>query len=76
MSDGMPHIGKNIRTLRAHRGLSQQQLADKTGLTRQTIFTIEHGGGTTTKTLNAIASALGVSSEKLVSKNLISIDGD
>lgn len=37
-------INNNIRTLRFHAGeMTQQQLADKVGVTRQTIVTIEKG---------------------------------
>ena len=37
-------ISNNIRTLRFHNDeMTQQQLADKTGVTRQTIVAIESG---------------------------------
>jgi putative transcriptional regulator len=38
------HINNNIRTLRFHHNeMTQQELADKTGVTRQTIVAIESG---------------------------------
>lgn len=38
------NIGNNIRTLRFHANeMTQQELADKTGVTRQTIVAIEQG---------------------------------
>ncbi|KRF34595.1 XRE family transcriptional regulator [Paenibacillus sp. Soil787] len=41
---GKGHISNNIRTLRFnHDEMTQQQLADKVGVTRQTIVAIEKG---------------------------------
>ncbi|MGO4275924.1 helix-turn-helix transcriptional regulator [Paenibacillus sp. TAF58] len=41
---GKGHISNNIRTLRFnHDEMTQQQLADKAGVTRQTIVAIEKG---------------------------------
>jgi putative transcriptional regulator len=41
---GKCHIGNNIRVLRFHANeMTQQELADKTGVTRQTIVAIEQG---------------------------------
>jgi len=37
----MAGISNRIRDLRAHRGMTQQQLADLIGLTRQTVVAIE-----------------------------------
>ena len=38
------HISNNIRKLRFnHNEMTQQELADKTGVTRQTIVAIENG---------------------------------
>jgi len=39
---GKSHIGNNIRKLRfAHNEMTQQQLAEKVGVTRQTIIAME-----------------------------------
>lgn len=55
-------VGKNIRFWRKQRGMTQAQLADKVGLTRQQVYRIEAGiQGTTMARLDAIAEALGVS---------------
>jgi putative transcriptional regulator len=41
---GKCRINNNIRTLRFHHNeMTQQELADKTGVTRQTIVAIENG---------------------------------
>ncbi|MCY9666227.1 helix-turn-helix transcriptional regulator [Paenibacillus alginolyticus] len=41
---GKAHISNNIRALRFnHNEMTQQQLADKAGVTRQTIVAIEKG---------------------------------
>ena len=39
----MRDIGKNIRALRARRGLSQDQLAEALHVTRQTVSNYETG---------------------------------
>lgn len=40
---GKPQISNNIRKLRFHHDeMTQQELADKTGVTRQTIIAIEN----------------------------------
>lgn len=41
---GKCHINNNIRTFRFHNNeITQQELADKVGVTRQTIVAIENG---------------------------------
>ena len=37
----MPGLRKSVRELRAERGMTQQDLADKIGVTRQTVIAIE-----------------------------------
>lgn len=37
----MPGLSNKLRELRALQGMTQQQLADKIGLTRQTVIAIE-----------------------------------
>ncbi len=56
-------MGYRIREIREMKGMSQSELAEKTGITRATIWRLETGAEetTTTKTLLKIAEALGVS---------------
>jgi ribosome-binding protein aMBF1 (putative translation factor) len=44
---------------RESAGLSQQKLADKSGVPKTTIARIEHGNNTSIETLSKLASALG-----------------
>ena len=37
----MPGLRNSVRELRAERGMTQQDLADKIGVTRQTVIAIE-----------------------------------
>ena len=55
-------IGRNLRECRAAARLSQEQAAEKLGVTRQTIYRLESDEDDTanTKTLKALADALGV----------------
>ena len=53
-------IGERIALLRMARGLSQQQLAEKTGLAQQNIARVENGKySSRLDTLAVIAEALG-----------------
>lgn len=55
-----------IRELREHAGLTQTELAERSGVSRATVNRIENGKEeTSTKTLEKIASALGVCVEEL-----------
>ena len=56
-------MGEKIRELREKAKLSQEELAERSGLSRVTISFIETGKleSVTTKTLKQIAEALGVS---------------
>jgi len=56
-------LGEKIRALREKKKMSQEELAEKSGISRQTISSIESGKSlsVTTSTLEAIAKALGVS---------------
>ena len=56
----MRDIGKNIRTLRTRRGLSQDQLAEALHVTRQTVSNYETGRSRPdVEMLTALAEALG-----------------
>ncbi len=37
-------LGENIQTIRKHRGMKQQELADKIGINMQSLSKIERGG--------------------------------
>jgi transcriptional regulator with XRE-family HTH domain len=54
-----------IRNLRLRRGMSQEALAERTGLTNVTISHIETGRTPRPSTVVKIAEALGVSPEDL-----------
>ena len=56
-------MGEKIRDIREAAKISQDELAERSGVSRQTISAIETGRATsvTTGTLEAIAKALGVS---------------
>ncbi len=51
----------NIRKFREEKGLTQAQLAEKSGVTRATIIALENNCSyvTTTKTIVNVANALG-----------------
>jgi len=63
----MDHIGFNIKRKRETLGLSQQNLADKSGISKAQISRLESGkqDNPQIKTLIPIATALGVSIEEL-----------
>ena len=45
MNNKKINFAKNLRTLRTLRGMTQQELADKIHITRQTLSTWERGAG-------------------------------
>jgi transcriptional regulator with XRE-family HTH domain len=59
--------GKKIEQLRTRRGWARAELAERSGLTRQTIINLESGVNTnpTADTLQAIAHALAVDVREL-----------
>ncbi|UYF99025.1 helix-turn-helix domain-containing protein [Halomonas sp. GD1P12] len=64
-------LSENIRRLRSKHGLSQEQLADKSGLHRTYIGAVERGErNVSLSSLEVIASALGVDVPTLLSKPL------
>jgi putative transcriptional regulator len=61
----MPTILNQIRDLRAAKGLTQQELADQVGVTRQTVIAIEQDKySPSLETAFKVALALGVSLEQ------------
>jgi transcriptional regulator with XRE-family HTH domain len=63
-------IGKRIKELRKNKGWSQQKLAEKSGLSFNTITRIEQGIGDspTLKTLLKLTEAFGVGLDELVGR--------
>jgi putative transcriptional regulator len=61
----MPAIRNQIRELRAARDMTQQELADRIGLTRQTVIAIEQDKySPSLETAFKVANVLGVSIEQ------------
>jgi transcriptional regulator with XRE-family HTH domain len=56
---------ERLRTLRARRFWSQEELAERAGVSRATIYKAEGGAGVAPKTGRALAQALGIPSEEL-----------
>ena len=66
-------FGRAIRVIRAARGYSQRELAQRSGLTPSFISLLESGGRTpSVKTLKALADAFGVPTELIT---LLASDG-
>jgi putative transcriptional regulator len=60
------HIRNTVYTLRTNKGLTQEALADKVGITRQTVISIEKGNYTPSVLLALkIASVFKVSVEEV-----------
>lgn len=58
-------LGANIRDLRQKRKLTQQDIADEVGVTKQTICKIEKGSSANHTTIERIANALSVDVKEL-----------
>lgn len=60
-------MGYKIRELREAKKMTQEELADKSGVSRGTISALENGSmrNTTSKTLLKLAQALGTSVEHI-----------
>jgi putative transcriptional regulator len=62
----MPGLRNSVRELRAERGMTQQDLADKIGVTRQTVIAIEQDKySPSLETAFKIAMVFGVPLEKV-----------
>jgi transcriptional regulator with XRE-family HTH domain len=58
------HVGARIRAIRLKKGITQDQLAELTGLNRVHLYRLENGRQSMTlKTLQRIAETLGVQVE-------------
>jgi transcriptional regulator with XRE-family HTH domain len=63
-------IGRNIAILRKRRGLTQEKLAEKTGLSQNFIARLETGSkNPSIETIEAIANAIGCDIEEIVRKD-------
>jgi len=58
-------ISDNVRDLRRTAGLSQEELADRAGLSVSTVRKLEQGGSARVETLHVLARALGVETSAL-----------
>lgn len=54
-------VGLNLKTVRVQRNLTQQALADRAKVSKQTISNLESGQGATSKTIERLAECLEVS---------------
>ena len=54
----MADIGKRLRRLRVQRDLDQNELAERSGLSRRSIYQLENGKGSTLETLIRYLRAL------------------
>lgn len=60
-------VGQNVRKIRLERGLTQEQLSEKSGLTQQYISDLERGlRNPTIITVYELAKALGVGHAELL----------
>jgi transcriptional regulator with XRE-family HTH domain len=55
-----------LKELRIDKGLSQNRLAQLSGVSQTAIWKIEHGGGANPSTLKKLADVLGVRASELV----------
>lgn len=62
------HLRENLKRIRGDRGINQDELAERSGISKAQISRMETGGQTnpTIETVVAISAALGVSIEELV----------
>jgi transcriptional regulator with XRE-family HTH domain len=70
----LPTNGMHAQMLRMTRGMTQEQLAEKSGVGRRKITDIENGNGAEFWLLTEVAKALGVSVEELV-PSFVSLPG-
>jgi transcriptional regulator with XRE-family HTH domain len=68
--DERTRLAANLKDLREARGLTQQELSDRSGVPRPTLAHLESGqGNPTLSVLIKVAAALGISIEALVSQS-------
>lgn len=62
----MANLGENLRAIRKAKGMTQKQLADKSGVKQSSISELETGESQKTGFIVELARALGVTSEQLI----------
>jgi transcriptional regulator with XRE-family HTH domain len=61
---------EKLKELRRRRVLTMEELADKAGVGRNTIWRLEHGVmGAQPRTVRKLAAALGVEAEELIARS-------
>jgi len=73
-----PHIGRKIERVRRLRGMSQTELGDLLGVSKQAVSKMEHTKKINDERLEQISDALGVTEEglkKLTGKTVLSCTG-
>jgi transcriptional regulator with XRE-family HTH domain len=53
-------LGGQFWSARQRRGLTRQEVAERAGINRNTLLSLERGGNVTLDTLSAVAFALGL----------------
>lgn len=64
----LPGLGARVKELRQRQGLTLQVAATRGGTTPQTLLQLERHDPTTTRTLNCVAKALGLSVDELTGR--------
>ena len=59
-------VGRNVRRVRLAKGLTQEQLADRSGFSQQYISDLERGRRNPTRSLFELAQALAVNHTDLI----------
>jgi transcriptional regulator with XRE-family HTH domain len=59
-------LAENLRSMRARRRMTQEQVAARAGISPHTVWRVEQGKGATFDTVARIASALGCSLDDLL----------
>ena len=70
MRDLASQVGQRVRRLREERGISQEQLGVRAGLTSRTVRRIEQGEDTKITSLAAIADVLDVDLTALLNNDI------
>ena len=69
MQDIQKAVGQRIKAIRQRKGITQDQLADMTGLNRVHLYRLETGRQSMTlRTLKLIADTLGVRARDLIGR--------